>query len=147
MTVPLFCYGIPLLFPTLHFLKKNRLIGSMLVVAGIFYELVDCLLLHKEIIKQKEWRRKQKRLKNGKSVTLPTHFFFQGLCLYTERSTFLTPSYRFTHGWQGYVISCGIYVALSTPRCVTWPCVLLHEYLCVTETSCWRRYVRRPLSL
>ena len=54
MTIPLFCYGIPLLFPILHFLKKNRLIGSMLVVAGIFYELVDCLLLHKEIIKQKE---------------------------------------------------------------------------------------------
>lgn len=76
MTIPLFCYGIPLLFPILHFLKKNRLIGSMLVVAGIFYELVDCLLLHKEIIKQKEWRRKQKRLKNGKRVTLPTPFFF-----------------------------------------------------------------------
>ena len=44
----------PFIFSNITFFEENRLIGSMLVVAGIFYELVDCFLLHKEIIKQKE---------------------------------------------------------------------------------------------
>lgn len=86
------------------------------MVAGIFYELVDYSLLHKEITKQKEWRRKQKRLKNERESLCPLPFF-QGLCSYPERSTFLTPSYRFTHGWQGYVISCGIYSAEYSMMC------------------------------
>lgn len=64
-------------------------------------------------------KEKTEEIEEWKQSHFAHSFFFQGLCLYPQRSTFLTPSYRFTRGWQGYVISCGVYVALSTPRCVT----------------------------
>lgn len=147
MNVPLSGDSFPLLFIflTLHiYFEEKRLKGSKRLQT--FYGLGDCLLFHKEIVKQKNEGRNTREVDKQKWNDSPPFSFLQGLCLYPQISTFLTQSCRSTHEQRGSAPSRGAPAVRGALWCVTQQCLLLHEYPCAIETSRWRRYVKRLLS-